>query len=147
MQGILILLTGDLVLLLEVLDFVFTLLKLTLQRTAYLALRGQFVVGLLLRSFQHHNQGICGVNILLGQHLRVYQDIPLFFHILDIILFGGNRERERAIGLSDHSIATLDLNRRPGNALARDNSPVTAPAPFGLYIALLSLRRCTQRQH
>ena len=71
LQCLLVLLPGDFVLLLEVLDLVLALLELPLQRAAYLALAGQLVVGLLFGGFQHENQRIGREHILLGKHLGV----------------------------------------------------------------------------
>ena len=139
LESLLILFSGDFVLLFQVLNLVFTLLELALQGAAYLPFRGQFVVSQLLRSFQDQDQGISGVNILLGEHLGVGQHISLLFHILDVKLIGGNREREHAVGLRKHRVSSLDLNSGPDNAFARDNGSVTAFTPLGLDIALLGL--------
>ena len=147
LERLLILLAGDFVLLLEVLNLILTLLQLALQGAANLAFRCQFVVGLLFGSLEHQNQRIGGIDILFGQHLGVGHDISLLLHALDIEPVGGNREREHAVGLRDHGIGTLDHDSRTGDALARHNGAVGALASLGLDISLLGLCRRTQRQH
>ena len=148
LERLLILFSGEFVLLFEVLNLVFTLLQLALQGAAYLALRGQFVICQLFGRFQDKNQGIGGVHILLGEHLGVGQHISLLFHILDVKLIGRNRKRKHAVGLREHRISSLDLNSGPDNAFARDNGSVTAFTPLGLDIALLGLRcRAKRQQH